>query len=364
VRDEHDPARREALSELAVAIARRLGDDRILAYVLDGRGAAVLLRDNQHERLQIAEELIALGLRMGDPQVEFSGQTYAIVAQFDLANVPAALQHHPRLRELAEEVRQPARQWLSYAEQTFFDLHAGRFADAEAHALRARELGQVSQQVAAESAFAAHLFGLRREQGRLAEVEQDLERAADRFRVRPLFRSMLAFVQAELGRLPQARRSFEQLAAGDFRGVPPDMEWLLTMSIAGEVCVSLEDRERAAVIHRLLTPYAERPAVNLIEGSAGSVSRALGLLAELLGATDEAETRLRFAIEHNQALRSPSWEAWARFDLAALLLRRGDRDTAATLFEEADAIARSLEMTALTARIETARADAGSSPSQ
>jgi DNA-binding SARP family transcriptional activator/predicted ATPase len=364
LRDEHDPARREALSELAVAIARRLGDDRILAHVLDGRSAAVLLRDNQHERLQIAEELIALGLRMGDPQVEFSGQTYAIVAQFDLANVPAALQHHPRLRELAEEVRQPARQWLSYAEQTFFDLHAGRFADAEAHALRARELGQVSQQVAAESAFVAHLFGLRREQGRLAEVEQDLERAADRFRVRPLFRSMLAFVQAELGRLPQARRSFEQLAAGDFRGVPPDMEWLLTMSLAGEVCVSLEDRERAAVIHRLLTPYAERPAVNLIEGSAGSVSRALGLLAELLGATDEAETRLRFAIEHNQALRSPSWEAWARFDLAELLLQRGDRDTATTLFEEADAIARSLEMTALAARIEAARAYAGGSPSQ
>jgi tetratricopeptide (TPR) repeat protein len=364
LRDEHDPARREALSELAVTIARRLGDDRILIQVLDGRSAAILLRDNQHERLETAEELIALSLRIGDPQGEFGGQTYAIVAQFDLGNISAVLQHHARRRELADELRQPARQWQGYAEQTLVDLHTGRFADAEAHALRARELGQLSEQLAAESAFVAHLFGLRREQGRLAEVEQDVERAADRFRVRPLFRSMLAFVQAELGRLPEARRSFEQLAAGDFRGVPPDMEWLLTMSLVSEVCVALEDRDRAAVIHRLLSPYAERPAVDLIEGSAGSVSRALGLLAGLLGDTDEAETRLRFAIEHNQALRSPPWEAYARFDLARLLLQRGDRDAAATLFEEAGAVARSLEMTALAARIETARAYAGSSPSQ
>jgi predicted ATPase len=364
LRDEHDPARREALSELAVAIARRLGDDRILTHVLDGRSAAILLRDNQHERLETAEELIALALRMGDPQAEFSGQTYAIVATFDLGDISAALQHHTRLRELADELRQPARQWLAYAQQTLVDLHTGRFADAETHALRARELGRVSQQLAAESAFVAHLFGLRREQGRLAEVEPDVDRAADRFRVRPLFRSMLAFVEAELGRLPQSRRSFEQLATGEFRGVPPDMEWLLTMSLASEVCVVLEDRPRAAVIHRLLSPYAERPAVDLIEGSAGSVSRALGLLAWLLGHTDEAETRLRFAIEHNQALRSPSWEAYARFDLARLLLQRGDGDAAATLFEEADTIARGHEMTALAARIETARAYAGSSPSQ
>jgi DNA-binding SARP family transcriptional activator/predicted ATPase len=352
LRDEHDPARRTELGELAVAIARRLGDDRILARVLDGRGAAILLRGNPDERLANADEMIALAIRTGDPQGEFSGQCYAILSLFDLGNVPAALERRARLRDLARELRQPARQWLDEAVQALLDLHAGRFADAEEHAHHARALGQSSQQLAAESGFLAHLFALRREQGRLVEILQDLEHASERYRVRPLYRSMLAFAQAELGHLPQARRSFEELAAGDFRGVPPDMEWLLTMSLLSEVCVALEDRPRAAVLHRLLEPFADGPGIDFIEGSAGSVSRALGLLAWLLGDTDEADTRLRFAIEHNQALRSPPWEAWTRFDLARLLLQRGDRDEANRLLRDASATAAELGMPLLAERID------------
>src|SRR5262249_57452103 len=81
---------------------------------------------------------------------------------------------------------------------------------------------------AAEAAFELQRFVLRREQGRLTEIDSELEACADRNAGRRVLRCALANLSAELGRTDVARDQFDRLAVGDFAAVPLDGDWLVS----------------------------------------------------------------------------------------------------------------------------------------
>ena len=75
---------------------------------------------------------------------------------------------------LAEELRQPAQLWYVAATRANLALLTGRFDQAEQLISRALELGRHAMNRDAILSSHLQLFLLRREQGRLAEIEEVL----------------------------------------------------------------------------------------------------------------------------------------------------------------------------------------------
>ena len=112
--------------------------------------------------------------------------------------------------------------------------------------------------------------------------------------------------------------------------------------------------ERASILYELLLPFADRHAVGHLEGTTGSVSRALGILAAGLSRFDDAEKHFAFAIEHNDRMGARLWTADAQVRFARMLLTRdapGDRERAEMVLSDALRTSQSLDLVRLEAEI-------------
>jgi hypothetical protein len=91
-----------------------------------------------------------------------------------------------------------------------------------------------------------------------------------------------------------------------------------------EVAAHDRDRDRAAVLSRLLEPYAHLNAVAAGEVAIGSVARHLGILAATTRRWDDDARRFEDAIAANARMDARPWHAHARDDYARMLLARGE----------------------------------------
>lgn len=231
----------------------------------------------------------------------------------------------------------------------------GRLPAAEELIERAHGLGERAQRHEMLSFFYLQQFGLRREQGRLAEIAEEFERAPAQFPGRPVFRCSLAALYAELGRLDEARRLLAGLAGQDFSfaAVPVNNDLLLSASLLAEVAAACRDLRSAERLYRILLPYA---ALNIdtLELTSGAVARYLGLIAAAMDRPDDAERHFDQAIAVNTHIGARPALAHTQCDLACLLLTRGqkrDRERAAALLDQAQAAASQLGLPALDQRL-------------
>jgi hypothetical protein len=202
------------------------------------------------------------------------------------------------------------------------------------------------------------MFTLRREQGRLKELEPVMRYFVQQNTATAAWRPGLALIYSELGLRTEAREQFEHLARQDFADLPHDALWMASMTYLTDVCTFLEDRTRAAILYRLLLPHAR---LNVIVGGAsacyGALSRYLGALAMTLERWNEAAQHFEDALAMNTRMQARPWLAHTQHQYAGLLLARdqpGDRDRAAGLLNAAQATAHELGMHALEERL-TAR---------
>jgi hypothetical protein len=121
-----------------------------------------------------------------------------------------------------------------------------------------------------------------------------------------------------------------------------------------ELAHAFGDGERAAELHALLLPFADRNlAHQLMRFYDGSVSRFLGLLAETFGDLDAAARHFAAALDLNDRMRARAHLAWTQLDYARVLLVRagpGDRPAALDLLSRCRALAETCEMPRLEAR--------------
>jgi DNA-binding SARP family transcriptional activator len=338
LRDEHTRDRRDRLSREAVELARSANDRAALAYALDGRGYAILAPDKIEEVGLIGTELCAVAASVGDRERVVAGYMLRVIAQLVAGDMEGAHRDHDEARRVAGELRQPAQLWQASGDQALIDLAVGRIADAERHAARAYELGERALPIAAIPVWTLHRFALADLCGGLEEVEPALRSVAAEYPARPVLRCALAYLYTRIGRDADARAVFDELTADSCAAVPFDQEWPLALTLLSETCVLLGDREAAAVLHRLLAPWSHLVAVDVAEGFRGSVSRPLGLLAALLGRSDEAVRHLEDALATNERMGARPWIAVTQRDLASVLRSRGEAGRA----EELEAAARSL----------------------
>ena len=167
-----EPERSRALAEEAVATARRVGDPRALVaalavhhdgYVVGHADAATALRGSA--------ELLQLARASGDRRTLLAARrarVFDLLVAGDLAGVGAETE---AFRLLAEELRLPTYRWWTVLWRAMRALLEGRHADAEQLAFEAQALGARPFVRLADLNAMFLVFFLRREQGRLDELE-------------------------------------------------------------------------------------------------------------------------------------------------------------------------------------------------
>jgi tetratricopeptide (TPR) repeat protein len=331
-----------SISGEAVEMARRLGDPATLAYALDGVYAGIRYPQQAAEWRAMGNELVQAAEAAGDKERAWAGHQHLIgplMLVGDLEGVDAELRTMARL---VEELRQPAQMWAHLLSRIMRVLFAGRFEEAEALLELNRELGQRAQtpDISYTGTRVLVLFVLRREQGRLDEVEAPLARYVEEYPELVVFRCALAALRCDLWRHAEARDLLEALADDGFADLPPRQEWFFGAGLLAEVCAKLGDRTRAAALYELLLPYAGCNLLNWAEVCAGSTSRYLGLLATAMSRWQDAERHYEAAIEMDRRTGGRPWLAHAQEDYAGMLLARadpGDRNQARELIESARA---------------------------
>lgn len=232
----------------------------------------------------------------------------------------------------------------------------GRFEEGERLALQALAVGQRVDSHNATHYCGAQLFLLRREQGRLQELETAIKGFVEQYPTVAAWRCGLASLYSELGREAEARSAFERVAAHTFTDFPQDNSWLVNLSLLSEVCAFLGDTQRAATLYELLLPYAGH---HIVVGQAiaclGSVSRHLGLLAATLARWQEAERHFTDALEVHHQIGAKPFVVRTLYEYAAMYLtrgRQGDGERARALLDQALPIAEELGMSGLVTHIQ------------
>ena len=352
LRDEHRRDRRDALSSEAVQLARRTGNPAALAYALDGRAAAIMAPDTVAEFLELGNELRDVAGQNRDVERVLAGHFQRFNAQVTVGDMQGAGADLEAMARIADELRQPVQLWQVCAQRAMVALATGRVAEADELVSKAFALGERATPDMAIPAYRLHRYAMCDFRGGLEEVEPTIEALAAEYPARPAFRCALAHLYARLGQTDDARREFDHFAREDFSRLPFDMEWLYGMSFLAETCALLGASHSAAVLHRLLLPYALFNAADQPEGSRGSVSRYLGILATMTRRWEEAVQHFDDALEMNASMGARPWLADTQSDYARMLLDRkgsGDREHAHALLEAALSIYRELGMASHTA---------------
>jgi DNA-binding SARP family transcriptional activator len=355
LRDTAPVETRIAMASEALEMARGLGDPATLAYALEGRYEADWRPDRGviGERLAIADELLHVAETTGDVERSYAGHASRFYVLFESGDMQAARRDHAVATQLAHELRQPALLWATASRAAHLALFEGRFAEAERAIFEALEVGRLAHGANAQVGFHLQLYALRREQGRLEEIAEIVERAVEEYPAYPIWRFVRADVFAELDQRDDARAAFEACAADDFRS-PLEEQWLFSMSLAADACCYLADTARAQVLYGDLRPYAELNATTVTEASRGSVSRDLGNLAAVGSNSTEAAEHFEAALKRNSKMGARPWLAHTEHDFARMLVERnepGDLARAGELLESAWATCAELGMEPLGARI-------------
>jgi hypothetical protein len=310
---------RQALSDEALALARRVGDEPTLAHVLVSCCVTLWDLSTLAERLVWTEELLALTDRLADPYLQFFASWYRFAACVEAGQIEEADRTLPRSTALAAGLGQATPRWMDVIARSG---HAALRRDHDqAEALGEEQMLAGSGMGSGDEAvffYGIVVFANRLDQGRVAEALPIAEVAAEQFGNIWGIAGLLAVVRCVSGREAEARELLE--AQPSFAEVPWDQLRSSVLWTWSLVAAHLRDEPRAAELYDALAPYEDRMIYNGLI-CFDSVASALGALAQVLGRTDDAERHLTAAVELAGRIDAPGLlaraEARRRGDLAA-----------------------------------------------
>jgi len=324
-----DPPRARATSDGAIATARRLRDSSLLLRAVSSRAQLLLYPNDAREREAFAREEVALARSLRDRGAEVFAHQHAFanaLARGDRAAVDeaaeaceqaAAALGHPMHRGHAAAALAARALWQG-------DLLLGeQFCDEAVRSLADHRSRELAFLVATSQRFV-----LRRFQGRLAELEPQLESGVRDHPERLALECAQTFVYASTGRDDLARaglaRIVERCSDGGQLRLPADLGRSTNVALLVETCGYLRDAETAAALELELEIAGDG---NVCLGSivcVGSVQRYRGLVAYARGEHDEAIALLEDAIEWEKHVGARPLEAYAVLDCARAALARGE----------------------------------------
>ncbi|HEY1275240.1 MAG TPA: AAA family ATPase [Thermoleophilaceae bacterium] len=316
--------RRTALSREAVEIARGLPERSTLAYTLSCRHVAIFGPESSRERLAVAGEMIRVGEEMENEEAQLLGHLWRLTDLLELGDVVEADRELEEYARLAPGLRRPDYLWRTPMLRGMRALMSGRFEESEREIVAARRIAERAGDAVAPHLLGAHTFILRREQGRLPEMEETVGSFVTRFPGLPAWRCFLAALRAETGRPDEARAEIARLAPERFAAVPRDGNWLVALSLLSEACAATGYAKAAEALYAVLVPHARRHVV-VGAGAAyfGLVAHHAGMAAATAGRHEEALAHFREALaEHERATARP-WLARTQVEYGAALLAAG-----------------------------------------
>ncbi|MDN3520991.1 helix-turn-helix transcriptional regulator [Halomonas ramblicola] len=351
------PQAAHAALQQATRLARRLGDPLTLFEALSAIVPARSWPEHLDERLAAAREALELVSQAGHPEWAVGDMTGWYIGDLmeygDIDSARAVLELHMRV---ANAWRQPFLQAVGLSAQSMLTTHRGRFAEAEQQARENLIVGRRFSPDHAEGVFGMQMFTLRREQGRLGELQPALRHFVRNTPEAAAWRPGLAVLYADLELVEEARIEFKYLMTDELKAVARDAMWSTSITYLAEVCARLDEAEYAPTLYRFLLPYVGR---NIVSGAHtacyGSADRFLGMLAVTLKQWDTAERHFQTALAMDERTGGWPWLAHDRYHYARLLAQRKQPEPARALVEAALLTAHELGMGELARRCDALR---------
>lgn len=339
----------------AAAMAERAGDPATRFAVLFRTIRPSVSVEHAEARAAGWKDLCARAVAIGDDDARLLGLVQAMWATAMLGDLDGCDEIFAEYSRAAVELRQPKWEHGLDLFPAFRAMLAGDLDVAERYLLQTDRLA-AGRSWAPEGLHGVSMFLLRREQGRLAELESTLRALVRVAPAAALWSPGLAALYAELGMHTEARAEFDRLAANGFSGLASDSTRELALGLAAEVCVELGEVDRAPELIDALRPCTGRLMV--IFGSPatlGPADRLLAMLSSLTGRVEDAARWHRGAIALARRLRSPLWVAHSLHDQARHLLAI-DEERARALLTEAAEIGARHRLIGLLSRLERLQA--------
>lgn len=332
------------LLEPAISLARLHGEHQSYLPVLNGLWVHFMSAGRHAVAMEWARELLATGAATEDDDLVLCGHRAAMTSNFWLGNLDEAAAHGDALVAAYE----PARHWHIAAQTNNDPLTADGTYRSQALWM----LGYPDQAAALcdekdewarrrnhpfDICFAltvgALAYDYRREPDRLLERVEEAERVGRTHRV-PLMSEIMAQIVKGIAWLraeriaesvPQLEASLTRLLATGHRAWVPYVRAVLgeALARAGDL-----DAGRARIEESLDQIAVQDERVHLAE-----VLRLQGWMLWQQGEPDEAESRLRAAVDVARRQRTRSWELRSATTLAGLLETRGDAAAGLELLE-------------------------------
>ncbi|MET0628548.1 MAG: AAA family ATPase [Acidimicrobiia bacterium] len=311
-------ATRRELVDDALAIARELGDDATLAHVLVSRCVALWDMSTLDERLAHGHELAGLTAAIGDPHLEYFASWYRYAALVEAGRIREADAVHSLSTELARNLGRGIPIWSDTFTRAGRALLVGDWDLTEQLAGEQLEIGSSLGHDDALLFYGVLLFGVRLEQGRLAEIADMVREAGTGEGVADGVDGLWGITACVLGDDAEARRILDGLASGGFANLPRHQSRSSVLWSASMMAVHLGDRERAAELYDLFVTCPGKlvfPGLHVFD----SIPSTLGMLAATLDRDDDAARHFDEAEALEAKINAPNLLARTRLRRSGVL---------------------------------------------
>ena len=355
-----DPAAAARAALEAVAAARTLGDEAAVLDVLHNAGGAFGEAYFSSEVVDVSRDAVRLAERLGDRAKLLRARLRLVLALVELGDFAGADANIDMLEDEATVTRQARHMWPVTLLRAMRALHEGRFADDDALAAAALEIGGADAGL--KNALFMHRFARLRAEERgpeLLAIEPLMLAGVARWNDAEAYAHLMsATIRAHAGDIETSR---EHLARIPRSSIPTRVR--IARGVLAETVVRVADRARAAELYEELLPEEGRWHVFGFAGFAieATYSRYLGGLAALLERHADADKHFERALTQAEG-------ASARPESARVLAARGalwagrDDLRAREFVERARQTAEEVALQCVLARLPEKGAAAPSSP--
>jgi class 3 adenylate cyclase len=329
--------RAEAILEDAVETARRVGHVPTLIDAIFNYHFTLWRPEQLEKSIALGEEMLSLAKEIGSTDQEAQAYLQLFRSYYSRGDFDACRRCDAAMEALGSRTQNIRSMYWLHVHRAMWSLVAGDLEEAERIANQALSYGlRVWSDVALQQ-YGVHLAYIRYFQGRLEELVQVLEAAAERNQ-QPAWRTAMAWAHSSLGNAEKAREYLMAFAEDDFASIPSDTNWPAGISLLAQSAHELGEVEVCEKLYPLLLPYAE---LNIIAGGGAAPRGAghypLGLLAHTMGRLDEAAEHLEKGIALMEGWGVKHLEARGRIAFCDLLLERqepGDAERALKLLND------------------------------
>jgi tetratricopeptide (TPR) repeat protein len=317
-------SRRVALTEEAVAIARRLGEPADLAAVLIYQSWAMDGPVDNSDQLAAAEEIERLGKEIEDKEIVLRALHLRSDAQFEGGEIDELRRTVDELGFIANELRYPEYTRIRRSWDAVFAAIEGNFPQAETICEEVYETMLSMAHPQAELVHVGLVLSAQWLSGRLIEGLPLFEAMAQALPERLLFPSIVAWCSAEAGMNERSVSALDAISRESVEELEQNFMWWGAMVGMADATTLVRHVEWADVLYSALLPFADRNATLGSSTFLGSARHHLGTLAATLGRWDDAAEHFELALARHREMRARPFAALTQQSYANMLFDRGD----------------------------------------